>query len=108
MNDSLISSSISRGRMRSRLFGAVIANGVREGGIDCRMERPARRSDGFWGDVESYPNTQRKSTHVPSHNPFTDNELPNVVTCPVPVAIEAAQTPRRALNFSIRRAAPMA
>src|ERR1043166_4435968 len=48
MNDSLISSSIKRGRIRSRLLGAVMGSAGAFG--DCV------------GDLERYPKTPRKST----------------------------------------------
>src|SRR5687767_10662708 len=66
MNDSLISSSMRRGRMRSRLFGAVIEEGPRSG---CEAWR---------GDVQIYRFVPMESTKIASFNALTDMGLRSI------------------------------
>src|SRR5215217_3429645 len=67
MNDSLISSSIRRGRMRSRLFGAVMT----------RLYSAARKHEkcGDFADTEIYPNGGRKAMLRADCKLFTWNHL---------------------------------
>src|SRR5512133_3761591 len=62
MNDSLISSSMRRGRIRSRLFGAVI------GGEFSRL----------FTDLEIYPKTRVKATAGPVCKSFIGRSLDGV------------------------------
>src|SRR5688572_14918425 len=66
MNDSLISSSMRRGRMRSRLFGAVIEEGPRSGCEACR------------GDVQIYLFRPIESTKIVAFNALTDMGLRSI------------------------------
>src|SRR5215213_2903590 len=72
MNDSRISSSIRRGRMRSRLFGAVMT----------RLHSAARKHEksGGFADHEIYPNGERKAMVLCAWKSLGHNDLQGTVS----------------------------